>query len=286
MIRSIDFQVYQSTSFLSKVHPLTKVLSVTCLTFFLIIIQNSYTLIILNSAVFFLLFFAGLRFKQIISICLLIFFSLYGILFSQALFYDLYPRTTWIDLGSFTIASMDISLRMSYEGLEHGLVVALRVIAPLLLTYLIFLTTSPHAFLKALRQMRIKQNLNLMITTALRFIPQLIQDYRTIRLNQKINGSKTLRLSQEYKMIKPLFFLSLHRSNELANSLLTRSYHHSHIGIISDLELPISEKIFLTILGILSISVLSIKILFQLYIYQIMTISELRIFYEINRLYL
>ena len=125
---------------------------------------------------------------------------------------------------------------------SHGLVVAgylsLRLIVLVALSLLLTLTTPPIALTDALawlgrplRRLRVPtEELALMVTIALRFIPTLLQEVDTIMKAQQARGASfthggPLRRARALvPVLVPLFILSFRRADELALAMEARCF--------------------------------------------------------------
>jgi energy-coupling factor transport system permease protein len=125
---------------------------------------------------------------------------------------------------------------------EHGLVVAgylsLRLVVLVVASLLLTLTTAPIALTDALawlgrplRRLRVPtEELALMVTIALRFIPTLLQEVDTIMKAQRARGASftsggPLRRSRALvPVLVPLFVVSFRRADELALAMEARCY--------------------------------------------------------------
>jgi energy-coupling factor transport system permease protein len=125
---------------------------------------------------------------------------------------------------------------------SHGLVVAgylsLRLVVLVVASLLLTLTTAPIALTDALawlgrplRRLRVPtEELALMVTIALRFIPTLLQEVDTIMKAQRARGASfttggPLRRSRALvPVLVPLFVMSFRRADELALAMEARCY--------------------------------------------------------------
>ncbi len=125
---------------------------------------------------------------------------------------------------------------------SHGVVVAgylsLRLVVLVVASLLITLTTAPVALTDALawlgrplRRLHVPtEELALMVTIALRFIPTLLQEVDTIMKAQRARGASfssggPLRRSRALvPVLVPLFILSFRRADELALAMEARCY--------------------------------------------------------------
>jgi energy-coupling factor transport system permease protein len=129
-------------------------------------------------------------------------------------------------------------LRVSGHGLELAAYLSLRLVVLVLLGSLLTLTTSPIALtdglawlLRPLRRLRVPgDELALMVTIALRFIPTLLVEVDTIMRAQRARGAEfahggPLRRARALvPVLVPLFVLSFRRADDLALAMEARCY--------------------------------------------------------------
>lgn len=289
MIRSFDFQRQNAHSKLASVHPIVKAYVTLVISFLLILLQRVESLLFVNSLVLFLLFFAGLSLRQLGVIALFLAVSLYSIVFSQGLFYSIEPLTPVVTF----FAESSFSVSLTREGMEHGLLTSLRILAPLVLTFLIYSTTPIESFLSGFQSLRLPQAINLMVITALRFIPLCIEDYRIIRRNQSLRGYRftvaapVRSIRFEMAMLKPLFFTALRQSTEIAYAALGRGFlNPASKKQRRALPFSRSEKAAVFVLTLVFLVIFLSKVVYFLYLNQLLYVEELRSLYEITRYYL
>lgn len=129
-------------------------------------------------------------------------------------------------------------LRVSGHGLEFASYLSLRLVVLVLLGSLLTLTTSPIALTdglawltRPLRRLRVPTDeLALMVTIALRFIPTLIVEAETIMRAQRARGAEfargglVRRARALVPVLVPLFVLSFRRADDLALAMEARCY--------------------------------------------------------------
>ena len=127
---------------------------------------------------------------------------------------------------------------LTYEGLEKGFFISLRLILLIGVSSLLMFTTSPlmltdalEALFKPLKKVGFPAHeLAMMMTIALRFIPTLMEETDKIMKAQKSRGSDIGEgnlIAKEKSMIPilvPLFISAFRRADELAMAMEARSY--------------------------------------------------------------
>lgn len=129
-------------------------------------------------------------------------------------------------------------LHLSWRGLETAGYLSVRLVVLVLLGSLLTLTTSPVALTdglawlgRPLRRLHVPtEELALMVTIALRFIPTLLAELETIMRAQRARGADfshggPLRRARALvPVLVPLFVLSFRRADELALAMEARCY--------------------------------------------------------------
>ncbi len=266
MIRSMEFKRQQTATFLGDINSLLKAYTAIVFSILLILINNVVFLVVLNGFALCLLFLAKLSLKQLASVFAIIFLSLYGIVFTQGLFYQIEPRTTVVSLLETSLFGLPVHLRLTREGMAHGLIVALRLIGPLILTFLIYVSTSSESFLKSY--------------------------YQIVRANQKLLGYRPslfrplYTMLFELNMVKPLFFNAVRNSVEVAYAMMGRGFSNRIQKQHRDHLFTGFEWLYVSLLTVFILTVIMFKLLYFLYLNQIYYQSDFRRIYEICRYFL
>lgn len=140
---------------------------------------------------------------------------------SQALFYAEQPRVPLLQAGPLTLWR---------EGLRYGLAQSLRFVALSLGGLAVAVSTPPDRLHAALRAMRVPFGLALMASTALRFLPELTRELRTVRRARAARGRPVWKrgplawLRLELSLLRPVVARSWRRAHNLAESLDARGF--------------------------------------------------------------
>jgi energy-coupling factor transport system permease protein len=127
---------------------------------------------------------------------------------------------------------------LSWQGLEFAAFLSLRLVVLVLIGSVLTLTTQPLALTdglawlgRPLRRMRVPTDeLALMVTIALRFIPTLLVEVDQIMRAQRARGADfgsggpIARAKALVPVLTPLFVLSFRRADELALAMEARCY--------------------------------------------------------------
>lgn len=129
-------------------------------------------------------------------------------------------------------------LRITREGLETAGLLSVRLVVLVVIGLLLTVTTPPIPLtdglawlLRPLRAIRVPtEELAVMVTIALRFIPTLLAEVQTIMLAQRARGADfshggpIRRARALVPVLVPLFIISFRRADELALAMEARCY--------------------------------------------------------------
>ena len=136
--------------------------------------------------------------RQIRLLLIFLFFTTWGLIYSQGIFYNAFPRTVLITLvpADFPLfGEWTGGIQIYREGLYHGIIQSLRFNTTLVIGCYIVWTTQPRDLLLALSQLRVPGALAFMVTTALHFIPVIASEAAAVIRSQKLRGFRYLRLN-------------------------------------------------------------------------------------------
>lgn len=140
---------------------------------------------------------------------------------SQGLFYNQEPRVPLAQLGPLTLYR---------EGVLHGLVQSLRLLAMTLGGLALSLSTPPDRLFAALLALRVPFGAAFLAVTALRFAPEVAREWWTVRQARATRGRPLWRrgpvawLKLEVALLLPVVARSLRRARALAESLDARGF--------------------------------------------------------------
>jgi energy-coupling factor transport system permease protein len=155
---------------------------------------------------------------------------------TQGFFYPASPASArWTlvdprDLGGFYFPGLAVTA----EGLAHGAVQSLRLLATALAGLTLCLSTSPERILAALVRLRLPAALAFMTMAALRFLPLVIDEVRIVRQARRLRGYRFRLLGpkgdrfgsyrSELLLLLPVVAASLRRAESLAESVTARGF--------------------------------------------------------------
>lgn len=203
---------------------------------------------------------------------------------AQGLFYWQVPRTPLVALGPLTLYR---------EGLVHGVVQSLRIVAVVAAGMCVTLTTPVDRLMAALLAFRVPYVAAFLAVTALRFLPETLQDLRVVRDARARRGRAVWRrtplawLRLELALIRPVVARSLRRARTLAESLDARGFDPASPR---PARRPLAFRwweplVFLPVLGV-TLAAIAFRVLFSLYVAEVAWFPQLRPLYGFIRAWL
>ncbi len=219
---------------------------------------------------------------------LLLLTTVWGLMVSQGLFYQDWPRTVLFCL--IPPGEHLAGLCFVKEGFLYGLIQSLRLTAALS-TGLYLVTSTPRETLfRALAALPLPRGLTLMAVSAVRFLPTVAEDLRLVRQALRLRGYRPLRcgllrtLRTELAVLYPLLVRAVRHSRALSDALLVRGFDPlspSARGLLP--PWPLRERLLVAALFGLTLAVLAAKILFWLYLQEVLYVESLRTLYAFVR---
>lgn len=228
MLKNISIgQYYAGDSVIHRLDPRTKFVLTLVYIIFIFFIKTYFgylalaaftTLVIILSGIPFLFVLRGLR--PLFVFILLTFFI--NVFFTTG-------QTVFFEFGI---------IKLTWEGLNLALYMALRLIFLIICTSILTLTTRPTALTDGLESLMMPltrfnfpaHELAMMMTIALRFIPTLMDEAdkiikaQTARGADFTTGSLAKRAKNIIPILIPLFVSAFRRAGELANAMESRCY--------------------------------------------------------------
>lgn len=147
---------------------------------------------------------------------------------SQGFFYVGKPRTVFLTIIPPSGAGYDhfAGVALTKEGLLYGAVQSLRFVATALAGLTASLSTGPERMLAALSWFRVPTSLAFMTTTALRFLPLLVEEVALVRQARRYRGYRFrwYKLPQEIGFLLPVIAGALRKAETLAESVTSRGF--------------------------------------------------------------
>ncbi len=169
-----------------------------------------------------------------LSKCRLLFFVVGSVALvtigTQSVFYT---ESMWY-LGSktvlFYLLPWDVPiigrLPVTWEGIEYGVMLTLRLLVIVLPSLMVPFTTHPSEIMLVLRKFRLPNWLILLLTMSIRFVPMIFQNLGIIRNAQKLRGGRS-RFKDLNLMLGTLLIISLKTAKQMALALDSKAFGQS-----------------------------------------------------------
>jgi energy-coupling factor transport system permease protein len=138
---------------------------------------------------------------------------------------------------------------------DIGAVQLLRMGIPMLTSLLVFATTDPTAFARALDRLRVPREISFMIVTALRFFPMVLEEYTNVLQAQKVRGARPTgllnRLRFFQRMSLPLLVIMLRKSRDMGIAAEGRAFGaRQWHGTLRELRLGRNDLAFMLVIAL------------------------------------
>ncbi len=216
----------------------------------------------------------------------------WSMMISQGLFYNEFPRHVLIVLMKPNMFLKD-GLKIYQQGIHHGLIQSFRLMAMFFTGYAICFSTEPDRFMAGLLAMRVPFSLSFMVVTAIRFLPVVTNEFRTVRTAMRLKGYRAFHSSifhtvkTEIAGLRPVLAGTIRRSKEVALSILTRGFDiDGKRTTLYEEHFKPSHWIILAVMIIFVAGLMYCKIMFWLYQNEFCYSQELRPLYVFVRTWL
>ena len=216
----------------SFIHNLTGATKLICFILWCVVTIITYDtrlLIFLIVLSVFLFKLSKIKFKDISFV---ITFILIFLLLNNILIYAFGPNTGPEIYGTKTILlNFNNAYSITAEQLFYQLNITLKYFSVIPISLLFILTTNPSEFAASLNKIGINYKISYAISLALRYIPDIIEDYKNISLSKQARGidmSKNEKLSIRIKnmffIIIPIIFSSINRIDKISCAMELRGF--------------------------------------------------------------
>ena len=203
---------------------------------------------------------------------------------SQSLFYNAEPRVALGHLGPLTVWR---------EGVIHGLVQSMRMVAVGLAGVALAIRTPPDRLFAGLLRLRLPFGLALMAGSAFRFLPELAQSWAVVRQARSRRGRPAHRrnpwawLTLEVGLLRPLVARAIRRAWCLGESLDSRGFDPvAPRAVRRPLVFGRFEPILIAAVFTVTLSAMSMRVLYLLYTWDSVYVPALRPVYAFVRAWL
>ncbi|MBN1478850.1 energy-coupling factor transporter transmembrane protein EcfT [candidate division KSB1 bacterium] len=247
-------QYYPGDSFVHRLDPRTKLLSILC--FMTALLISFEPIVLIGFSILTLVIIASSQLPLAL------------VLRNVRPFIWLFFLTIFVHVfltpGRLLYTMPLMSLKITYEGLTLGLIYSVRLVLLILLAALLTLTTSPIELTDALERMlsplkRFKvptHEVVMMLTLSLRFIPTLLEEAQRLKNAQvsrgaSFEGNVVQRIRSIVPLILPLFISAFRRADDLALAMDSRCYTGGE-GRTSFRKLVFKSADYLVLLAVLT----------------------------------
>lgn len=215
----LKIQYQDGTSFLHKLHPITKLFWLLLLSIIVFFFQTVWVLIIIF---FVLLFTIAIITKNFLKIrgLRLAFITAFFLCLLQLIFND----------EGFVMINIFDVLKITNLGIKQGLLISSRFLIIILISYLFVLTTAPSRLAVALMKTGIPYRYVFILITTIRLIPILQEDIRIVNQAQMVRGvNYRVNLFQKLwilprQFLLPVLIISMKRVDALNFSMEGRCF--------------------------------------------------------------
>ncbi len=259
-----------------KLHPHTKIILLAIVSCLVILLDSPIAL--------FVCFLVSLCFqasippswRQLRLLILFIGLGTWGLIYSQGIFYNQFPRTVIFSLihkDVPIIGALTGGIHLYREGLFHGAVQSLRFNTMLTISCFIIWTTQPRDLLLALVKLRVPYSLAFMVTTGLRYIPLIGSEAQTVIRSQRLRGFRYLRfnffhtISGILNSLRPILTNNIRRATHLSEAVESRAFSPdaAHRTSLRELKTGRQDVILIALSLVCLLGVIGLKGVYLLY---------------------
>ena len=261
---------------MTKLHPHTKILLLAIVSCLVILLDSPIAL--------FVCFLVSLCFqasippswRQIRLLILFVGLGTWGLIYSQGIFYNQFPRTvifTLIHKDVPVIGGLTGGIHLYREGLFHGAVQSLRFNTMLTISCFIIWTTQSRDLLLALVKLRVPYSLAFMVTTGLRYIPLIGSEAQTVIRSQRLRGFRYLQLNLFHTIsgilnsLRPILTNNVRRATHLSEAVESRAFSPdaAHRTSLRQLKTGQQDVILIALSLVCLLGVIGLKGVYFLY---------------------
>ena len=220
---------HAGTSFLHRLSGASKLLFLLLVSLAAMLSYDTRLLLVIGLGALALFATSGIRWKDIsFVLSFALAFALLNVLmvylFAPQYGVEIYgAKTVLIDgLGAYSITAQELFYLFN---------LTLKYVCTIPLALIFLMTTHPSQFASSLNQIGVSYKIAYSVSLTLRYIPDVQEEYQTIRLSQEARGlelSKKAKLVQRIKgnlqIISPLIFSSLERIDSISTAMELRRF--------------------------------------------------------------
>ena len=220
---------HAGTSFLHRLSGASKLLFLLLVSLAAMLSYDTRLLLVIGLGALALFATSGIRLKDIsFVLSFALAFALLNVLmvylFAPQYGVEIYgAKTVLLDgLGAYSITAQELFYLFN---------LTLKYVCTIPLALIFLMTTHPSQFASSLNQIGVSYKIAYSVSLTLRYIPDVQEEYQTIRLSQEARGlelSKKAKLVQRIKgnlqIISPLIFSSLERIDSISTAMELRRF--------------------------------------------------------------
>ncbi len=231
------------------------------------------------------------QWAHIKGIFLLILLTTWGLIVSQGIFYQNFPRTVLFYLvPPFELHGHHFGgLAVYRQGLYYGAVQSLRFSAALLAGLALCVSTSVERLYYALAALPLPRGISFLSVSAIRFLPIVAEELQNVRKALRLKGYRPWRCglveTVRTELCVPLPVLSgaVRRARDLADALLTRGFDPLAPTKRPPEPWPGGERLLIFCFALMCLAVAVAKVFFWLYLQEVLYLEPLRPLYAFCR---
>jgi energy-coupling factor transport system permease protein len=210
-----------------------KLVLLLCLSIIVLMVDNLVTLTVISLLIFAVFAAAGVGRRRFAIWLLLSLAVVWGFVLTQSIFYPYRPRTlvfVIITPETPVLGALTGGIALYWEGAVHGLTQSLRMLALLTAGLTVVWTTPAHEILLGLRRLRLPYRAAFMLTTALRFIPTIGSEARSVLIAMRARGYQ-MRPAKPWRYLRalavgltPILHRNMRRAAMLADSVESKGF--------------------------------------------------------------
>ena len=216
--------------------------------------------------------------RQYRLLLLFILFATWGLIYSQAVFYNASPRTvlfTVVGPEVPIIGGITAGVQVYREGLLHGAIQSLRFNTTLAIGCFIIWSTQPRDLLLAFVKLRVPYNLAFMVNTGLHYVPLIAAESANVIRSQRLRGFRYFQFNPLQitrgllNSFRPILTNNIRRAIHLGEAVESRAFSPAIVGnrrtYLRSLKMQSLDTILITIGGVILLGVIALKVLYICY---------------------
>ncbi len=213
---------------------------------------------------------------------------MWGIVLSQALFYQAWPRTvilTIIPPETPIIGWMTGGVYLYYQGLVYGIQQSLRLVAVVLVGLTVSWTTGEGALLRTLRRSLGNSKLSISVSIGVRFLRTITDEVKSVYTVFRLSGFKLTRPGDVARFTVPLVAQVVRRSYMISLTLFSRGFNPTRKSRMGEMRPSMTTLLSLLFL-LFSLGLALIKVLTVLFLLDVLYVPTLKqiYFWALNNL--